>query len=228
MKTAEQTHAQPKQASDDSALVKLLKENPDIFQREPGLLELVTLADTRGTPSLLEKQVETLKQRLHTMQSQQSDFIKVVRENEQISDSFSDVICKLIGYANLSEFAAEFPSALRSTFNIDEVAIKTVTGVAKRESEQTAFAAALQRLPHKRAVCDNRWPRAVMDLFFSHKIKSAALVPMKSHGDEVIGVLALGSCSEDRYTHELGTDHLTRLGLMAGICLDRLQPQKGG
>ena len=65
-----------------------------------------------------------------------------------------------------------------------------------------------------------------MSLFFSGEIKSAALIPMNSvNGDAPIGVIALGSKDADRYTHELGTAHLDRLGKMAGICFTRLQPQ---
>lgn len=206
--------------------VQLFKDNPDLFQRHPELLELVNLSDSRGTPSLLEKQVEILKQRIQHFRSQQSEFFEVARENEQISDSFASIICKLIAYENLSEFAAEFPATLRSTFAIEEVSFKTATAVAKRPSENEAYQDAVERLPNKSAVCDNRWPRAVMDLFFSNAIKSAALVPMKHNEDgETIGVLALGSTDPERYNHDLGTAHLSRLGVMAGICLHRLQPK---
>ncbi len=211
-------------AAPDENFVQVLKDNPTLFQRHPELLELVTLADSRGTSSLLEKQVDTLRHRLQNMQSKQSEFIEVVRENEQISDSFVAIICKLIGYQNLSEFAAEFPSALRATFAIDEVTMKTAAAVAKRPSENAAYHAAIERLPNGVAACDNRWPSALLELFFASSVKSAALVPMKFEVDgETIGILALGSMDEERYTHELGTAHLTRLGLMAGICLHRLQ-----
>ena len=225
MSEAEQQLEASTKSSLDEQLVETLRNTPDLFQRHPELLELVTLADSRGTPSLLEKQVETLKQRLKSMQSQQHEFFAVVRENEQISDSFTSIIYRLIGYQNLSEFAAEFPSALRTTFDIDEVSVKTATAVAKREDEQEQYAAAIERLPKGVAVCDNRWPSSIMKLFFSSAVQSAALVPMKSSDDgPVIGILALGSQNPERYTHDLGTAHLSKLGQMAGICLQRLQP----
>ena len=209
----------------DETFVRVLKDNPDLFQRHPELLELVHLTDSRGTASLLEKQVATLQQRLKNMRLQQSDFFAVLKENEQINDRFSNIIFKLIGFQNLSEFAAEFPSALRTTFKIDEVSFKTPAAVQNKEVELANYQAALERLPNGEAMCDNRWPKAVLDLFFSSKVKSAALVPMKhSGGDEIIGILALGAFDPARYTHELGTAHLSNLGQMAGICLHRLQP----
>jgi len=213
--------AQP--ASDE--LAELLKNNPDIFQQRPELLEFVTLADDRGTASLLERQVGTLKQRLQKFQSTQSELVEIARENEQISDSFSAIICQLIGFTNLSEFASDFPKALRSTFEIDEVVFKTSHAVALRPNENAGYDDALRRLSNNSAVCDNRWPSNIMSLFFDSSIKSAALIPMFTcEQGELIGILALGSNDPKRYTNELGTAHLNRLGLMAGICLARLLP----
>jgi len=219
------TLTNPKTALAPTDLVDFLRDNPDIFQRHPQLLELVTLSDNRGTASLLEKQLEQLKQRLNRFQSQQFELIEVARENEQISDSFTNIICQLIGFNNLSEFAGEFPVALRKTFDIDEVSFKTSQAVSRRTSEQEVYDDILRRLVNNKAVCDNRWPSSIIALFFSDQIKSAALIPMRTEADsEPIGILALGSNDPERYNNELGTAHLNRLGIMAGICLARLQP----
>lgn len=217
--------AEQKESFEASDLVEFLKTNPDIFKRHPELLELVTLSDNRSTSSLLEKQVEQLKTRLSRFQSKQSEFIEVARENEQISDSFSKVICQLIGFNNLSEFASEFPLALRKTFEIDEVSFKTKESTALRPAEDTVYQDALRRLVNNQSVCDDRWPSSITTLFFSDEVKSAALIPMRTSTDsDTIGILALGSKNPERYTNELGTAHLDRLGIMTGICLSRLQP----
>ena len=211
----------------ETNLIEFLKKNPDVFQRHPELLELVTLSDNRGTASLLEKQIEQLKQRLSKFQSQQFELIEVARENEQISDSFNNIICQLIAFNNLSEFASEFPVALRKTFKIDEVTFKTPQAVKGREVDQQAYSEALRRLNNREAVCDNRWPSTIAKLFFTDAIKSSALVPMRISTDSnPIGILALGSNEADRYNHELGTAHLGRLGIMAGLCISRLQPKE--
>ena len=206
-------------------LVDFLNENPNIFQQHPELLELVTLSDSRGTASLLERQVAMLKERLSEHKSQHSQFIQVARENEQISDNFTQLICQLIGFTNLSEFATEFPTELRNKFEIDEVTFKTKQAATRRPSEHEGYDETIRRLTNSRAVCDNRWPSGIMKLFFTADINSAALVPMRTkNSNEPLGVLALGSRDPQRYTNDLGTAHLDRLGLMSGICLARLQP----
>jgi len=203
----------------------ILEQTPDLFQQHPELLELVSLSDNRGAHSLLERQIDVLKQRLADQQNQQQQFIAVARENEQISDHFSDIIYRLIGFTNLSEFATEFPDALRQNFSIDEVSFKTAQAVERKPNDQQAYDETIRRLHNNKAICDNRLPSSIMSLFFSSDINSAAIVPMRTPNDDsVLGVLALGANDPGRYTHDLGTAHLDRLGLMAGICLARLQP----
>ncbi|RBP53613.1 DUF484 family protein [Arenicella xantha] len=202
-----------------------LSDNPSIFQQHPELLELISLSDSRGTASLIERQVAMLNERLRQHKSQHSQFVQVARENEQISDNFTHVICQMIGFTNLSEFATEFPKELRNKFEIDEVSFKTAQAVSRKPSDSNGYTETLRRLINNRAVCDNRWPSTIMNLFFSTDINSAALVPMRTNSSsETLGVLALGSRDPERYTNDLGTAHLDRLGLMSGICLARLQP----
>ena len=208
-------------------LTMFLEQQPDIFQQHPQLLELVILADDRGAASLLERQIGVLKKRLQEQKERQHEFLQVARENETISDNFSELIIKLIGFSNLSEFAAELPSALRSGFSIDEVSFKTTQSTQRSDIEQSVYEDALRRLQNNSSICDNRLPSSIMNLFFSGAVKSAALIPMNTTDIAAIpiGIIALGSHDPARYTHELGTAHLDRLGKMAGVCLARLQPQ---
>jgi len=204
-------------------LVDFLKNNPTIFEQRPELLELVTLSDNRSTTSLLERQIGVLKTRLQQQKSNQSELFQVARENEQISDNFSDIVYQMISFTNLSEFATQFPSALKSIFDIDEVSFKTAQGVERKADDKTGYEDAMRRLTKQRALCDNRWPSNIMNLFFGAEIKSAALIPMRDLDNNTLGLLALGSKEANRYTNDLGTVHLDKLGQMSGICLSRLQ-----
>jgi len=216
----------PAQAISVQQLGDFLRDNPSVFQQNPELLEIVSLSDNRGSASLLERQIAVLKERLLAQKMAQAELFQNARNNEEISNQFSDVIGQLISCTNLSEFASEFPRTLRHTFAVDQVAIKTAHSVTRRPSEAAGYEATLRRVANNRALCDNRWPSNVMKLFFNDDIRSAALVPLHTRSSaNTLGVLALGSRDADRYTNDLGTAHLDKLGLMAGICLKRLQPQ---
>ena len=205
---------------------EFLSEYPSVFQQHPELLERVSLSDSRSASSLLERQVSVLKERLNAQKMTQAELFQNARDNEEISNQFSDVISQLIGCENLSQFASEFPRVLRQTFAIDQVSIKTASSVSRRPSEAKGYEETLRRLSGNRSMCDNRWPNQIMQLFFNDDIQSAALVPLHTDtSNATLGVLALGSRDAERYTNDLGTAHLDRLGMMAGICLRRLQPQ---
>lgn len=208
----------------EADLAAFLKDNPDIFVKRPELLELITLSDKRSTSSLLERQIDVLKTRLQQQKSSHSELFQVARENEQISDNFSEIVYQMIGFTSLAEFAIEFPKALRRIFSIDEVSFKTLQSVERDEDDKKVYDDANRRLVNQKAMCDNRWPSNIVNLFFGSSIKSAALIPMRTFDSDIpLGVLALGSKDEERYTNELGTVHLDKLGLMSGICLSRLQ-----
>ena len=56
-------------------------------------------------------------------------------------------------------------------------------------------------------------------------IASLALVPLRrSSADPVFGLLALGSPDPTRYSADMATDFLARLGEVAGAALSRLLP----
>lgn len=208
----------------EADLAAFLKDNPDIFVKRPELLELITLSDGRSASSLLERQIEVLRTRLSQQKSSHSQLFEVARENEQISDNFSAIVYQMIGFTSLTEFATEFPNALRDIFSIDSVSFKTQQSVERNDDAKQVYQDALRRLVNQRAMCDNRWPSKIMAMFFGDEIKSAALIPMRTqNSDEPLGILALGSKDAERYTHELGTVHLDKLGLMSGTCLSRLQ-----
>ena len=222
-----QSELQPQLQSDTEydQFVSFLVNNPDIFQRQPGLLDSLQLSDQRGTASLLERQINRLQQRLHSIQTEHDEMFDLARENEQISNNFSDVIGKLISYRDLAGFAGDFSSSLKHAFSIDEVSIKTSFAMSKKPNDAESYSEALRRLTHKKSVCDNRWPSNILSVFFSPEIHSAALIPLReTEGGEIIGVLGLGAMDSERYTQNLGTAHLDRLGTMCGMCLARLQP----
>lgn len=200
-----------------------LASNPNVFEQHPELLELISVSDNRGTASLLERQVSVMKDRISEHKHQQSKFIQVARENEQINENFSQVICQMISFTNLSQFATEFPRELKAKFSVDEVSFKTAQAVSRRPNDVQAYDSAVRRLLNNRTVCDNRWPSTIMNLFFSSDINSAALIPMRTNKGSALGILALGSQDSERYNNNLGTTLLDRLGLMSGLCLARLQ-----
>ena len=70
---------------DETAVASYLAVTPDFFDRHVQLLEKIRLPDARGgasTVSLLERQVEVLRERNRQLERKVKDFVDVAREND--------------------------------------------------------------------------------------------------------------------------------------------------
>ena len=212
-----------KTPNDVDLIADFLRKYPSIFEQHPELLDHLKLRDSRGTSSLLERQVARLQDRLEHVHAQHHSLVDVANDNQRILHKLDQVFLKLLSYRHLSEFFADFPRTLREVFTLDDVIIKTSSSVAGKPSEKLSFKEASRRLSAKRAVCDDRWPSSVTTLFFKTPMASSALIPLLAEEDgDLLGILALGSSDPKRFSPDLGAAHLDRIGLVAGTCLARL------
>lgn len=214
--------------SDIDLIAQFLEKHPTIFDEHPELLDHLNLKDSRGTSSLLERQVARLQDRLENIHAQHHELATIANTNEQIMTKLDQVLVNLLSFQHLSEFLVGFPRAVRETFTLEEACIKTASSVSGKPSEKLSYKEAARRLSAKRAVCDDRWPQNVSALFFNTPVKSSALVPLFDVASgNLLGILALGSSDPKRFAPNLGVAHLDRIGLLAGTCLARLNLETG-
>ncbi|MEO0368519.1 MAG: DUF484 family protein [Pseudomonadota bacterium] len=217
-------------ATEFDLIAEFLAKHPTIFQQRPDLLDLIQLQDARGTSSLLERQVARLQDQIAHLHALRDELVDIARDNERILIRLDRVLAKLLTYRHMSEFLVDFPRVLRDTFAIDEVSFKTSALVSGKPSEKLAYKEAVRRVGAKSAICDDRLPSQILNLFFAVQPASAALVPvLDASQSEIIGVLALGSGDPQRFAPELGSAHLDRVGVLTGICVERLSlDERGG
>jgi hypothetical protein len=221
-------HTATSSSSDVDLIAEFLRKHPNIFEQHPELLDHVQLKDTRGTSSLLERQVARLQDRLEHIHAQHHELSDIATTNQQIMSKLDVVLARLLGITHLSEFLVDFPRTVREAFALEEAVIRTESSVSGKPSEKLSYKEASRRLAAKRAVCDDRWPQTITSLFFKTPVKSSALVPLLNDQDgELLGILALGSNDPKRFSPDLGSAHLDRIGFLAGACLARLLLEDG-
>ena len=72
---------------DEAAVASYLSATPEFFERHAQLLAKIRLPDSRGgasTVSLLERQVEVLRERNRQLERKVKDFMDVARENDAL------------------------------------------------------------------------------------------------------------------------------------------------
>ena len=76
-------------------------QHPDFFDRNEALLALLRLPHARGssTVSLMERQVEVLREKSQQLESKLAEFVAVARANEQLAEKIHRFTRRLLARA---------------------------------------------------------------------------------------------------------------------------------
>ena len=72
--------------NEEESVARYLQHNPDFFERHQPLLARLRLPHARGetTISLVERQVEVLRERHAALEQKLAEFVKVARSNDAV------------------------------------------------------------------------------------------------------------------------------------------------
>ena len=83
----------------DGLVAEYLEAHPEFFERNPSLVQRLRVPDVRGsgtTVSLLEKQVDVLRERNRTLERKLAEFIEVARQNDQLAARIHRLTTRLV------------------------------------------------------------------------------------------------------------------------------------
>ena len=88
----------------DELIVSYLQDNPDFFLRNPELLNSLRLADQhRGVVSLVERQQQQLRQKVHSLEEEITQLMTIAQHNESLFSLYNDLYLCLIDCQALPE-----------------------------------------------------------------------------------------------------------------------------
>jgi uncharacterized protein YigA (DUF484 family) len=211
----------------DDTVAQYLQAYPDFFERHAALLARLRLPHSRTsgqTVSLIERQVDVLRERNQGLERKLRELVDVARLNEQLTDKIHRFARRLLCSRSLAETVAAIESSLREDFDArHSVLVLFAPDAGELKSLQGRF---LRLLPRDHA--DLRMfdtfltaskPRcgqvrdAQRDYLFGEgnvEIGSVALVPLGAAS--ALGFLAVGSSDAQRFHPTMSTDFLGRIG----------------
>jgi uncharacterized protein YigA (DUF484 family) len=221
---------------DEESIAAFLQHNPDFFERHQALLLRMRLPHARGgsTISLVERQIEVMREKHAQLEGKLAELIGVARANDVVADklhrftrrlllagSRADAIGRI--EASLREDLDAFHSVLLLIGEYPDLAPQRFVHAVSRESPvlksfETLFSGGKPRCGQAR---DSH-----RELLFgpdSAQIASVALVPLIDKGAP-LGVLTLGSPDRDRFHPGMSTEFLAR---MADLIVDALTLRRG-
>lgn len=229
MTTREARGLTPAEAEEE-AVARYLQHNPDFFERHQPLLARLRLPHARSnsTISLVERQVEVLREKHAAIEQKLADFVKVARANDTVADRIHRLTRRLLRAESREAAIAEIEASLREDFDAftsvlvligpsDESSGQRFRRVVSTEDPalktfESLFASGKPRCGQVRDT-----QREFLFGTEAADIGSVALVPLGRNG--ALGLLALGSSDRDRFHPGMSTEFLAR---MADLITDAL------
>ncbi len=227
---------------EERAVVAYLRDHPQFFANHAGLLgDMIVPHAARGAVSLIERQVEVLRDQNSELKGQLRALVQVARDNDQLNERVQRLTLALAEARHLDDILLAMTEHLRSDFRSDYVALRLfsdatqppdspqlalmdVRQVARDDEAAEAYAALIYQ--HK-PLCGHLRRSQSLFLFGAHaeEVASAVVLPLTappSAGGEgeptaqCYGLLGIGSRDAQRFHAAMGTLFLTHLGALIG------------
>ena len=192
-----------------------LRKNPEFLEEFPDVLETLHLNHSSGVAvSLIERQVEQLRQKNQDLGRQMNQLSHVAAENEQLMTRLHQLTLELMLIGPRKEFFTHLGNSLLNDFNADILQIclfdqdiateagEDVKHIHPDDSEMESFQAYLDK---DKSIC-GRLGESKLEYLFGSKarwVQSTALVPLGEKGE--YGMMAIGSSDDARFYPGMGT-----------------------
>ena len=234
--TTREAHGITTSEVDEESIAAFLQHNPDFFERHQALLLRMRLPHARGgsTISLVERQIEVMREKHAQLDGRLAELLAVARANDVVADKLHRFTRRLLLAGSRADAIGRIETSLREDLDAyhsvlllvgeypDLAPQRFVRAVSPEspalKSFETLFSGGKPRCGQVR---DSQ-----RELLFgpdSAQIASVALVPLIDKGAP-LGLLSLGSPDRDRFHPGMSTEFLAR---MADLIVDALTLRRG-
>lgn len=215
---------------DAAAVADYLLTHPGFFDtRSDLLMKLKVVHPTGEAVSLIERQVELLRNQNRTLERRLVDLVEVARTNDSVLERLHALSVALLASDELAERLRTLEDHLRGRFGADHIRLLLFSGRPEElgldtveRVERAALTKFKRFLDEGKAFCGRPRPAQLEALFAENaaRIASAALIPIGPRAR--YGMLALGSEKADHFSPTLGTVFLSRIGELTEQSLARI------
>ena len=213
-------------------IANYLANTPGFFERHAELLAAIQITSPHGqrAVSLQERQMEMLRDKHKGLEQRIVEMIRHGQENVAIADKLHKWMRSIMLTSNPGDLPSVLVNELKHQFMIPQAGIRVwgaaeafgMLGFAKSVSEDARTFASSLSMPY----CGvNSGFEAASWLEDARLVASMALIPLRSgESPEAFGMLVLASPDPTRYSADMGTEFLARIGEIASAGLARLLP----
>jgi hypothetical protein len=207
--------------SEEAKVIDYLQKNPGVLESYPEVFSALSIPHHGGNvASLVERQLKILRNENAKLKKNMSELVSIARENEELNQRFHRLATELISANQLHDVLAMVQDQVQTFFYTDYVLFKFLPAITDKEKrlsahyldQESGIIEIIQPwLKQRKPVCGQLDDNINRELFgVDINVKSCALVPLY-HANE-LGLLCLGSVSEERFNRDMGTIFLEQLG----------------
>ncbi|MEC4719027.1 DUF484 family protein [Noviherbaspirillum sp. CPCC 100848] len=212
---------------DSNAVANFLSDNPHFFEEHSELLSRVKLTSPLAgrAVSLQERQMEVLREKIKLHELRLAELLRIAEENDAITQKFLQWTRSLLLARNDVDMPHTLISGLQSIFSVPQATLR-IWGVAE-DYAHTWFAAEVSE--DAKIFCNgltapycgaNQDFEAASWLEDAASVQSIAMLPLRIGGaPEAFGLLVLGSADPQRFTADMATDYLSKIGETASAAM---------
>lgn len=225
------TEEQQKELTWEEAVARYLEDNPDYFLRHAEILAALKVPhpETGMAISLVERQVQVLREQNHRLEQQLRELVSIARENDVLGERLHRFSQAMIDASSIDDVLNTAQDLLRQEFKLDHVVIRfagqahDAVGRPELSDEQDSLLTSLLRqFVRGKPISGGTYDDKMMTYLFgpaASEVKSTAMIALG--GEDPRGVLCLGSQDALRFHPEMGTVYLVRLGELLMGALQR-------
>jgi len=207
----------------DNDIINFLRMNKDFFTRHPEQLEALEVSNRNGkVASLVNHQVNVLKERNNQLKNKLSELITNAQENEKIMSQVFQLSLQLCQISHISNVTKHFGKFVKHAFNSDLFKI-IVPSYEKLENSSSVLCVKDEEeylnifsefIKSNTPVCGRLKLQKLKYIFpkKADKIGSSILLPIGSHAQK--GILVFASYEENKFHPDMSTDLLSKLTLI--------------
>ncbi len=220
---------------DEESVASYLEAYPEFFDRHASMLGRMRLPDARGggtTVSLLERQVEVLRDRSRQLEHKLAEYMEIARDNDLLNSRIHRLAERLVAARDRAEAISAIETSLCEDFGAQQAVLvlqPARLGALAPESrflriantDDPAFHSFAPLLESGRPRCGQLRDSQRNFLFGAETVAigSAALIPLGEKGS--LGLLACGSSDAERFNPAMSTDYLAQIAELIAAALTR-------
>jgi uncharacterized protein len=212
---------------DSNSVARFLMDNPDFFEEHAELVSKLRLTSPIGgrTISLQERHMEILREKIKALDLRFADLMRMAQENDAITDKFQNWTRSLLLARNDVDLPHVLIDGLQSIFSVPHATLR-IWGVAEEFShtwfaEEVSEDARIFSNGLSMPFCGpNNDFEAASWLEDGASMKSVAILPLRASPEaDTFGLLVLGSPDPERFSADMATDFLVRIGNITSAAL---------